>query len=105
MAKIKNIIVILETRGGYYGFQLTRCSDGLTIEGQGQCENNIRIAFTNDGNDWLRDYYLIKVPSTEKYVFSLPQAGCLPADLRQWAAKQFRNLKKKQKQDASRTHL
>lgn len=93
MAKIKKIITYLESPNGqFHGFRLTRCSDGAQVEAQTTGgASNIKSALTNDGTQWVQDYYSYTETLREKELFALPHAGCDPEDIRTWVKK---NLKK-----------
>jgi len=95
MAKIKKIITLLESPNGkYHGFRVTRCSDGKQVEGQINAgESNIKFALTNDGKNWVHNYYWHTEKTPEKTLFSLPYAGGNPEDIREFVEKAFRKKK------------
>lgn len=83
---IKKIIVIMESPNGrHYGFRYIRCEDGARCEAQiSGNQSNILSALTHDGSNWCGDYFYTIKRTPEREIFSLPNAGCKPDDIRKW---------------------
>ena len=97
MSKITQVLAILRTpREEYYGFRLTRCRDGKTVEaqvGRGY-ESNILFALRHNGKEWSNETHYYYLTMKESALFGLPYSGTSPEDIRAFVAKEFRKRRK-----------
>ena len=89
--KINIILAILESPNGrYYGFRITRCRDGKTVEAQVTVKASIRSALLYSKEipgGWRSDSYVFPLIMKERELFKLPCAGGSSESIQAWVKK------------------
>jgi len=91
--KIKRVITLLSDKSErYWGFRVTRCSDGRSVEANTTSggQSNIMQGLTSDGKKFLYDYYLHHEIIPQNRLFCLPYSGCMPEQIREYVRKGLR---------------
>jgi hypothetical protein len=94
--RINRIVVYLHSRDfRYWGFRYCDCRSGITVSAKiSGGQSNIAHALTNDGEEWLSDYWAITIAISEKELFGLPHAGCEPDHIRAWVKQAIKEAKR-----------